>query len=102
MGFGMFREVKLTGDGTTLQVVGRSDPFHGSEVHVAIHAVQDVRRRIEGKVPTPIRSSSWRAVLEQNEEQPFVRGEKVFVVGQAMSPKDGLFLWADIFNLQED
>jgi hypothetical protein len=95
----MFGSVRLGDDGTTLVVVGMSTPAPGGEVRVAIHDVEDVNRRLEGQVPTPIRTSSWQAVLDQPDEAPFVEGEPVLVVGQATSKGRDLFLWANQLDI---
>jgi hypothetical protein len=95
----MFNEINLADDGATLVVVGTSTAFDWSEVRVAIHDLEDVNRRLDGHVPTPIEMSPWQAVLDQPQEVPFEQGEPVFVIGQAMSQEGELFLWANQLDI---
>jgi hypothetical protein len=95
-GFGPnFTEVSLADGGTTLVVAGLWDPVEGSEVRVAIHAVDDVHKRLEGQVPASIETSAWEAVLDQLPDAPFVEGETVIVVGEEISKEGEPFLWAN-------
>jgi hypothetical protein len=59
-----------------------------------IHAVDDVHKRLEGHVPTPIHTSSWEAVLDQTPDAPFAEGETVVVVGREISEGRKPFMWA--------
>jgi hypothetical protein len=97
---GNFDDVKLSADGTTLVVVGNSGgPWSWSEVRVAIHDVENVNRRTEGEVPTPIQTSPWEAMLDQPDDAPFVQGEPVLVVGHAVSEGSDRFLWASQLDI---
>lgn len=94
---GGFHGVKLVGDGKTL-IVDASHKGFQAEVHVAIHAVDDVKKRLEGRTSQP--PGRWTVSLQQPEGSAlFKSGDKVFAVAQATSPKGDLFLWADQFDI---
>jgi hypothetical protein len=89
-----FTEVTLAPDGTTLLVLGNSTSDPGSEVRVAIHAVNDVHKRLEGEVPPPI-ETSWHALFNQPREAFFGHGDMVVVVGREISKEGKSFMWAN-------
>jgi hypothetical protein len=99
MGFnnGGFDRVELGDDGNALVVAARHEGFQ-AEVHVAIHAVEDVKKRLEGRTIQP--PGPWTVSLQQPEGSArFKSGDKVFAVAQATSPQGDVFLWANQFDI---
>jgi hypothetical protein len=93
-----FNDVRLADGGTTLVVVGKSTRAPGREVRVVIHAADDVHKRLEGRVPTPIHMS-WEATLDQTPDAPFAQGDTVVVVGREISKEGKSFMWANQLNI---
>jgi hypothetical protein len=97
MAFNAFTSVVLDAERNLLVAKGVSDPANGAgaEIDVAILAVADPdNKRCDGPA-IDAGSSDWVAEIPNRDDDPFVGGEAVFVVGAARSASAPLFLWVN-------
>jgi hypothetical protein len=97
MSFNAFDSVSA--DATTVTVVGhtakQSTPTH---IDVAVVAVGDESKRVQGPVERP-NQSPWEARLPQSDlDEAFEPGEQVLVVGSATDTEGRLEIWGGVVH----
>jgi len=98
MAFNAFTAVKLSDDGKTVLVKGKStEDYDAQRIEVAVIDVNDEDRRLQGPADDP-EKPEWEATLlnEPDGKPPFKDGDTVVVAGAATSEKDGFELWAGV------
>ncbi len=101
MAFNAFNSLTVSDEDETVFVDGRSRDFTAKHIDVAVIAVDDEDRRLQGVVGDPS-PPSWRATLDQADmsegKRPFTAEDHVVVVGAATSVDGTLDLWGGVMH----